>query len=100
MKELKCPHCGQVFKVDEADYASILSQVKNSEFEAEISRRLKELEEKHKAEQDLAAAKNEKSFQAQLSKKELEISAKQSEIDRLRIETESQLDKVKREKDA
>ena len=62
MKELKCPHCGQVFKVDEADYASILSQVKNSEFEAEISRRLKELEEKHKAEQDLAAAKNEKSF--------------------------------------
>ena len=100
MKELKCPHCGQVFKVDEADYASILSQVKNSEFEAEISRRLKELEEKHKAEQDLAAAKNEKSFQAQLSKKDLEISAKQAEIERLRIETESQLDIVKREKDA
>ena len=100
MKELKCPHCGQVFKVDEADYASILSQVKNSEFEAEISRRLKELEEKHKAEQDLAAVKSEKSFQAQLSKKESEISAKQNEIERLRIETEAQLDKVKREKDA
>ena len=23
MKELKCPKCGNVFKVDEADYASI-----------------------------------------------------------------------------
>lgn len=100
MKELKCPHCGQVFKVDEADYASILSQVKNSEFEAEISRRLKELEEKHKAEQDLAAVKSEKSFQAQLSKKESEISAKQNEIDKLKIEAESQIDKVKRDKDA
>lgn len=28
MKELKCPHCGSVFAVDEADYASIVNQVK------------------------------------------------------------------------
>ena len=39
MKELKCPKCGSVFQVDEADYASILSQVKNAEFDAEIHRR-------------------------------------------------------------
>ena len=32
MKELKCPKCGNVFQVDEADYASIVSQVKNQEF--------------------------------------------------------------------
>ena len=32
MKELKCPQCGSVFSVDEADYASIVSQVKNAEF--------------------------------------------------------------------
>lgn len=37
MKELKCPQCGSVFSVDEADYASIVSQVKNQEFEAEVS---------------------------------------------------------------
>jgi len=43
MKELKCPQCGNVFKVDEADYASIVSQVKNSEFEAEVCKRLDEL---------------------------------------------------------
>ena len=30
MKELKCPQCGNVFAVDEADYASILNQVKNN----------------------------------------------------------------------
>ena len=28
MKELKCPKCGNVFQVDEVDYASIVSQVK------------------------------------------------------------------------
>ena len=43
MKELKCPKCGNVFQVDEADYASIVSQVKNAEFNDEVSRRIAEL---------------------------------------------------------
>ena len=43
MRELKCPKCGNVFTVDEADYAAILSQVKNKEFDQEVSRRLEEL---------------------------------------------------------
>ena len=45
MKELKCPHCGNVFTVDENDYAALLNQVKNSEFERELSRRIHELEQ-------------------------------------------------------
>lgn len=44
MKELKCPKCGNVFKVDEADYAAIVGQVKNAEFNQEVERRMKELE--------------------------------------------------------
>ena len=99
MKELKCPHCGQVFQVDEADYTSILSQVKNAEFDAEINRRLHELEERHLAEQQLATTKAEQSYQSQLNKKELEISAKEAEITRLRSEAASLLDRVKGEKD-
>ena len=43
MKELKCPKCGNVFQVDEADYASIVSQVKTAEFDAEVNRRMSEL---------------------------------------------------------
>ena len=43
MKELKCPKCGNVFFVDEADYASIVSQVKNAEFHEEVERRLSEM---------------------------------------------------------
>ena len=30
MRELKCPKCGNVFSVDEADYASIVNQVKGA----------------------------------------------------------------------
>ena len=100
MKELKCPNCGQVFQVDEADYASIVSQVKNEEFDAEVDRRLAELHERHKAEQELATAKTEQSFQKQLSSKELELSNKDAEISRLKSSAESELAKVKGEKDA
>ena len=100
MKELKCPNCGQVFQVDEADYANIVSQVKNAEFDAEVDRRLVELHERYKAEQELATAKTEQSFQRQLSSKELELSNKDAEISRLKSSAESELAKMKGEKDA
>ena len=89
MKELKCPKCGSVFQVDEADYASILSQVKNAEFDAEIHRRLVEIDERHKAEQDLAAVKTEQSFQTQLNKKDKELNAKDAEIERLKTQLQN-----------
>ena len=100
MKELKCPHCGQVFQVDEADYASIVSQVKNAEFDREITRRLHEIDERHKAEQELATAKTEQSYQSQLNQKQLELSAKEAEIERLKTESNSQLVMIRGEKDS
>jgi len=47
MQEIMCPHCQKAFKIDEAGYANIVSQVRNSEFEQEIHQRL-ELAEKEK----------------------------------------------------
>ena len=94
MKELKCPKCGSVFSVDEADYAFILSQVKNQEFEAELSRRMTEIDSRHKTEQQLASAKKEAEI-AQLrsrleaiaaqkeSEKNLALAAKEQQIARL-----------------
>ena len=100
MKELKCPHCGQIFQVDEADYACIVNQVKNNEFEAEVARRIEDLNEKNKTEHELATAKTEKNYQSLLNKKQLELSAKEAEIIRLKADTVSQLDKVRNEKDS
>lgn len=95
MKELICPNCHKAFTVDEADYASIVNQVKNTEFNEEVNRRIAELHEQHKAEQALATAKTEQTFQHQLSKKELELGAKDAEIERLKSEKESELTKLK-----
>ena len=86
MKELKCPNCGSVFSVDEADYAFILSQVKNSEFEAEIKRRLAELHQQHLAEQKAVEVQQEKEHQAALTKKDQEISRKEMEIAQLKAQ--------------
>lgn len=80
MRNLKCPHCGIVFQVDEADYASIVNQVRNDEFHAEVNRRLSELHERHKAETELATAKAEQSFQTRLNDKQMELNAKEAEI--------------------
>ena len=89
MKELKCPKCGNVFQVDEADYASIVSQVKNAEFEAEIQHRLAEMNKRLTAEQQLATSRKEQSFQAQLSKKDLLLGEKNTEIERLKMQLQN-----------
>ena len=89
MKELKCPKCGNVFQVDEADYASIVSQVKNAGFEAEIQHRLAEMNKRLTAEQQLATSRTEQSFQAQLSKKDLLLGEKDTEIERLKMQLQN-----------
>lgn len=70
MSELKCPHCGKTFHVDESDYAAILNQVKNAEFEKEISERLRTLDAQHKAEQEFAVLKSKEDYDKQLAEKD------------------------------
>ena len=91
MKELKCPKCGGVFSVDEADYASILNQVKNQEFEAELRNRMAEMDSRHKAEQQLATAKAEQDFQSKLNRKVLELGAMEAEMTKLKSEKEAEI---------
>ena len=90
MKELKCPKCGNVFQVDEADYASIVNQVKNAEFAAEIAHRMDELNERQKKDQELAVANLKQNYLAELNKKEVELEKKAAEISRLKSEKDSE----------
>lgn len=80
MKELKCPKCGSVFSVDEADYASIVSQVKNAEFQEEVTRRLTEMLAQKDAEQQINMARADKSFNEKLNKKDQEIALLQAAV--------------------
>ena len=86
MKELICPNCHKAFTVDEADYASIVNQVKNAEFNVEVERRIEELHNRHKVEDQLATAQAEKVYQVELNKKDIAITQKEAEIAKLKSE--------------
>ena len=88
---MKCPKCGSVFTVDEADYASIVEQVKNAEFDAEVGRRMAELDLRHKMEQELASSRAEQDFQKKMMLKEKEFDRKIEEFGRIRTEKDSEI---------
>ncbi|MBR6659110.1 MAG: DUF2130 domain-containing protein [Paludibacteraceae bacterium] len=94
-RELKCPNCNKTFSVDEADYASIVNQVKNSEFAAEIQRQLKEMEERFRLEKELATSKVKSDFDTQLSAKEQELEKKRGEFESIKIEKEKEISLLK-----
>ena len=80
MKELKCPHCGNVFTVDENDYAALLNQVKNSEFETELSRRIHELEQTQKAREQAEEARRKAEEQARQTQLQLQLQQLQAQL--------------------
>lgn len=79
--ELKCPKCGTQFTIDDADYASIINQVKTSEFNAEVERRLSELHKQHAAEQETAILKEVQKSQSAIAERDKEIESLKSRID-------------------
>lgn len=94
MKNLTCPKCGSVFTVDEAEYASILNQVKNQEFEAEVTRRVAEINARMKAEAETAqtkmeaernalAARKDSEHQQSIAEKEMTIHTLQQQLENI-----------------
>ena len=45
MAELKCPHCGQAFTVDDTELSSIVQQIRDKEFKKDLEKRISELKE-------------------------------------------------------
>ena len=89
MKELKCSHCGNVFTVDESDYAALLNQVKNSEFEHELSRRLHEIEQNQQAK--MTAQLQTEKVQNQLQLQQLQAQIQQLQAQQQQAEQQKQL---------
>ena len=97
MKELKCPKCGNIFTVDEADYASIVSQVRNAEFEEELARRLREMQGIQDARQKVKDAEVREDFGKKINEKEKAILEKEQEISRLKASLEGIQEKTRLE---
>ena len=89
MNEIICPSCGKAFKIDDAGFADILKQVRDSKFDEELHQRLEDAEAAKKTEIQLAEAKAATEFQKVSAIQETEIAALKSKLEL--IETEKKL---------
>ena len=113
MNQIKCPHCGTVFTINETEYSQLLAQVRGHEFEKEIHERLEReralfeeqsknqlqanLNEKDKEIADLqaqlekAASQNQLDMERSLAEKEKEVQALQSQLEQTRLHHQNEL---------
>ena len=93
MAEIRCPHCGEAFTVDETEYAQIVKQVRDAEFEKDIAERVELVRQGQasaveaavaqanvRARQQLSNARA--SLQGQLAEKDALIAKLRSEVER------------------
>ncbi|MBO7614908.1 MAG: DUF2130 domain-containing protein [Bacilli bacterium] len=88
MNKIKCPKCGEVFSIDEVDYAKILSQVKNEEFDKELARREKEILEKSKLTAEVAKQNDAKTYDKKIADLEAKLREQQNKLDNANTEKE------------
>ncbi len=98
MNEIKCPNCGTVFKIDENEYQSIVKQIRDKEFEKEITLRDKQHELDKENSIKLHGAELEKEYTEKLNEKNSEIKDLKNRLDNSSLEIKSKLDKDYTEK--
>jgi hypothetical protein len=103
MNTIICPSCGHSFSLDDAGYADILKQVRNSEFESELHQRLADAERVKEAELKTVAAEAAADAQAksvELEKTVAELKAKLDKVDvEKKLAVTEALAKVEKERD-
>lgn len=72
MSEIKCPHCGQAFTIDESEYSSLMAQIRDHVFQEEVERRLQ-------SERELVETKTQAKYKELLSEKENELTKLKAE---------------------
>lgn len=80
MKEIKCPKCGEVFQVDESGYAAIVKQVRDKEFEKELSDRKAQFDAEKQAAVKLMQAQTMQQMSEEISSLKQQLAASQSKL--------------------
>ena len=80
MNEITCPHCGQVFTIDESGYAALLQQVRDAEFQKEVGERQKMLEQQRLQELQLAKSEAEGRLQKEMAARDTSIAQLQEQL--------------------
>ena len=104
MHEIICPHCHKAFKIDEAGYADILKQVRDSDFEKQLHERLELAAQEKQNAVELAKAQVAGELQKAASAKDAEIQELKARIDAgevaRKLAVAEALNAVEKERDA
>lgn len=84
MQEIRCPHCGNVFQVDETGYQQIAQQVRDREFEKELTRRAGEAAAKQASEAQMEQIRQEQAHNAAMAQKDRALAEKDLTIEQLK----------------
>ncbi len=104
MNEIICPHCNKAFKIDEAGYADILKQVRDSAFEQQLHERLELAEQDKRNAVELAKSQLSSELQRAAAAKDSEIQGLKARIDAGEVQRQlavaQALSAVEKERDA
>lgn len=103
MAELKCPHCGQAFTVDDTELSSIVQQIRDKEFEKDLENRVSELKEHmvktHKIEMEAKESeiklKSQESHEKEIQKLKSQLEKANDKAAKLQAQLDSSEDKKK-----
>ena len=90
MNEIKCPHCGEMFTIDEAGFAAILTQVRDAEFDKEVRRHEQLMASEKQQAVQLAVAEALAKAQGDAAQKEARIAELEARLQAEQRERESQ----------
>ncbi len=96
MNEIKCPNCGKTFTLDEVQFADILKQVRNHEFEKELHERAEMMEREKADAVKLAEAEMRTKAGVEYTKLQARLEAMETEK---KLAVAEALGKVEKERD-
>ena len=82
MNEIRCPHCGKVFQVDESGYAQLLKQVRDAEFERDMAERERLLDAAHRSAVQAAETRVRAEGERALAERDGKIAQLQAQLER------------------
>lgn len=88
MKEVICPQCHTAFTIDENNYASIVKQIRDAEFESELTRRLEEISARFAEKVEYVKLLCKEEYESELAKQRVAISEREGQIAQLNAKLE------------
>ncbi|MDG0978822.1 MAG: DUF2130 domain-containing protein, partial [Halieaceae bacterium] len=80
MNDIRCPNCGTAFKIDETGYADILKQIRDHEFDEQITKRLELAEREKRDAVELAKTQAQSQLQAAAAEKDALIQELKAQV--------------------